>query len=139
MVDLRTEILIPARREHCYAQLVEFASYASWSPVHRRVKRTGQVLSLWLKGRIPMRLSANIRREEPPRALAWGGGLAPWLLDVHHYFELEALDDHTHLVHGERFGGVLGFVFAKFAGKSLLARYRTFNEAFAERCQRSGA
>lgn len=141
MKAFRCEQWVNAPIEHCYQVLSDFALYREWSSSHHRVERQGRALKLFLRrasepeGK-PLILHAQIRREEPPTHLAWGGGLswAPWLVDVHHYFELSAHGERTLLVHGEYFRGVIAHLYGVVRAQAQLRQYRRFNEAFARRC-----
>lgn len=140
--EFRCEHWVNTPLEHCYLVLSDFARYHEWSSSHHRVERQGQELGLYLRrasqpeGK-PLFLRAQIRREEPPTRLAWGGGLswAPWLVDIHHYFELSDHGEGTLLVHGERFCGIVAHLYGVVRSQAQLRQYRRFNEAFARRCE----
>ena len=140
MREFQTQCLVEAPIELCFSVLTDFARYPVWSPVHRYVHRTGNELYLGLvRGNSNSRTTtvrAKVRIESAPFSLAWGGGIpgCPWLLDVHHYFELTRDGFHTRLLHGETFSGLFGILFAWLGGAKLLPRYRAFNEAFRTRC-----
>lgn len=141
MREFRTQCLINAPLPACYEVLTDFGNYALWSPSHHSMERAGQELTLHLRRDNPNKpkpivLHAQIRQESRPHKLAWGGGIpwATWLLDIHHFFELSTEKNQTKLVHGERFSGILGHLFASLRVETQLRQYRQFNEAFAQRC-----
>lgn len=141
MKEFRTSCIVPAPITTCYAVLCDFERYGDWSASHLRVEREGQRLRLHLRPSAPskkaMVLPARIRVERPPSELAWGGGIefAPWILDIHHFFELRPRGQETQFVHGERFSGVLGHLLAWWRAPELLSRYQKFNTSFARRCR----
>lgn len=141
MKEFRTDCLIPAPIELCYEVLTDFDKFSEWSSAHHKIEATGKALKLYLRrenpnNSKPVVLDAQIRRTCPPNHLAWGGGLAwaPWIIDIHHYFELEPAGQQTKFVHGERFRGILGHSFAALREELQLKQYRRFNESFSKRC-----
>lgn len=142
MKAFRTDCLVSAPIETCYQVLTDFENYSAWSSAHHKIISHGQDLKLYLRRENPNKpapiiLSAKIRQAIPPSHLAWGGGLAwaPWIVDVHHYFELQAVGEQTKFVHGERFRGILGHIYGVLRHDIQLKQYRRFNESFATRCQ----
>lgn len=141
MKEFRTDCLIPVPIETCYRVLTDFERFCEWSCAHHKIEAAGDELTLYLRREDqsnpkPIVLRAQIRRTEPPTHLAWGGGLAwaPWIIDIHHYFELERVGEQTKFVHGERFHGILGHSFAALRSELQLKQYRRFNESFSKRC-----
>lgn len=142
MKAFRTECLVSAPIETCFQVLTDFENYSAWSSAHHKIIADKEQLQLFLRredpsNQKPIVLRAKIRRAQAPNHLAWGGGLAwaPWIVDVHHYFELEAAGEHTKFVHGERFRGILGHVYGVLRHEIQLRQYHRFNESFAKRCQ----
>lgn len=141
MKEFRTDCLVPAPIETCFQVLTDFDHYEEWSSAHHKVIAKGDELKLFLRredpnNQKPVVLGAQIRQSQAPHHLAWGGGLAwaPWIIDIHHYFELEAAGDQTKFVHGEIFRGILGHSFAALRVELQLKQYRRFNESFSKRC-----
>lgn len=140
MKEFRTDCRVDAPIQICYEVLTDFENYGEWSASHVRVERKQQRLKLHLRpsspSKRPLVLPAEVRVEESPTHLAWGGGVkfAPWILDIHHFFELEEQGEQTHFVHGERFSGIVGHPLASIRSAQLLEQYQRFNASFAQRC-----
>jgi hypothetical protein len=139
----KIDIGVPAAR--AWDVLSDFDSFSEWCPTLREVRGSaslGAKLALRLAkragGNDTIGLSAAVRTVDAPRELAWGGGApgAPWLLDVHHWFEIEPLGpDRCRLHHGERFrGALLGLLWWAVADR-VEDGYGAFNSAFKKRCE----
>ncbi len=139
----RIEIAVPLQR--AWAVLTDFGRFGAWCPTLRQVNGTptvGSPLALRLAtaagGDKTIGLRATVREVEAPHRLAWGGGVPgmPWLLDVHHWFELEPLGpERCRLHHGERFQGILLPLLWPIVAARVEAGYPAFNEAFRRRCE----
>lgn len=138
-IDMETSV------ERAWTVLTDFAGFPEWCPTLRAVHGQPEVgcrLRLRLASapgsEATVGVSAKVRVVEPPHHLAWGGGVPglPWLLDVHHWFRLEALGpERCRLQHGERFQGLLLPLLWPFVAKRVEAGYPAFNAAFQRRCE----
>lgn len=129
MKTLSSEIEIAAPAGVVWQVLTDFAVYQEWNPVEIRmagepVAETVLEHTSKLPGRKPMQFRPIIVEATPGRVQAWEGRLfMPGLFDVHHRFEIEALQaQRTRLRQLERFRGVL----FPFSGSTL----RKTQEAF---------
>ena len=139
MVLIHTERHLAAPPERVWAVLTDFAAYPAWNPFLRSLELKGP---LQLGTKIAGRASVSSRSDrtlgifgrivlcEPARGLGWAGGV-PGLFFGRHTFELTPKDGGTHLVHAERFTGLLTLV-AGGAVKKLQAKYEELNEALAK-------
>lgn len=143
--EFLTYVDIDASIESAWSVLADFANFRDWCPTLREVQGE-PVVGCRLRLRLAsapgaegtVGLSAAVRVVEAPNHLAWGGGVPglPWLLDVHHWFRLEALGtDRCRLHHGERFQGLLLPLVWPFVAQRVEAGYPAFNAAFKRRCE----
>ncbi len=146
--EFHTTIDVDVSAADAWDVLSDFSAFGQWCPTLREVRGTaalGSELALRLAkqagGDDTIGLAASVRVVDAPRELAWGGGFpgAPWLLDVHHWFEIEPLGaDRCRLHHGERFRGLLlGLLWWAVAAR-VEAGYGAFNAAFKARCEEQG-
>ncbi|GAB4255742.1 MAG: SRPBCC domain-containing protein [Thermoleophilia bacterium] len=105
-LQLKTGAGIEAAPEDVWPVLVDFRNYGAWNPFVLDVEGEPvpggvQRMRLRLPHGRPAGLTMRINRFDPPRLIGWRGRLGvPFLLDVRHEAELEALrGGGTHLVH----------------------------------------
>lgn len=133
MSEIETRCTVEAPAQAVWSVLTDFARYPDWNPMMERMIGEPEVgapltLHVRIRGR-RLVLPAEVRICDPLEHLSWGGGLSV-LLGVDHYVRLQASGDRTHVVHGERFTGLLGFGGARVVGT---APYEAMNAALIER------
>jgi hypothetical protein len=116
--EISTRIEIGATSEQVWSVLIDGKAYPDWNPFIRRLDgkiAPGRRLDIALapKGHGSIHFSPIVTRFDPRRELCWLGRLpVPGLLDGEHYFLLApTTDGRTMLVHGERFTGILPWIF----------------------------
>jgi len=143
--EFLTSIDIDVPAAAAWAVLVDFDAYSQWCPTHREIRG-----SATLGTRLHIRLArepgsdktlsvpATVRQLDPGRAIAFGGGFpgAPWLFDIHHWFQLEPLSaDSCRFHNGERFQGLLLSLVWSTIAPRVEHGYAAFNTAFKQRCE----
>jgi hypothetical protein len=143
MPEVHTEIVVDAPAARVFAVLADASRWPEWNQLFRVVRGelaadANFVGKIAIAG-LPITFHATVTRYEPDRALAWKGPRF-WLLQRiavgEHYFELERRgDDCTHLVHGERFDGILPNLdpIWRQLEPRLTKAYSRFNEALKAR------
>ena len=140
MKRIRTRHSIASSPETVWAILADFRSYADWNP-----------LNVWAEGeakqgaRVPMRFvdagggkgkiiaqSVMITACEPGKRLAWVGRI-PLLFTGRHFFELNARDGGTELLHGEDLSGLVPMTFSAARIARQKAAYEAMNRALERR------
>ena len=112
-----THLDIDLSPEKVWQALTDFAAFPGWNPMVRRASgrlEVGQSLTLHLRA-LPFPIKARVRGLTQGVELRWGGGV-PVLLDVEHYFRIEANGEGVRFVHGEIFDGLLGPLIARLGG-----------------------
>lgn len=113
MKEVITAIQINANPEKVWSILTAGPDWGAWNPFVTRVEgelKAGAKLknTLAMTGQKPMTFKPTVLKAEPAKELRWlGRVLIPGLFDGEHYFQLEAKDGGTRLVHGEEFRGIL--------------------------------
>lgn len=143
--EFLTQVAIDAPVATAWGVLTDFDRFGAWCPTLRAIHgrpvrgtRLGLRLATDAGGEKTVGLTAVVRVVDEPRELAWGGGVPgmPWLLDVHHWFQLEARGDSGCVLHhGERFRGALLGLLWPLVARRVEAGYPAFNEAFKRRCE----
>lgn len=147
--EFLTHVEIDAPVATAWSVLTDFARFGEWCPTLRAVDgrpvrgaKLGLRLATNAGGDKTIGLTAVVRVVDEPRELAWGGGVPgmPWLLDVHHWFQLEARGDSGCVLHhGERFRGLLLAPLWPLVARRVEAGYPAFNAAFKRRCEELAA
>lgn len=141
MKTIRTEIIISASREQVWQVLTDFAAYPEWNPfIHTKgaaVEGSYLENTMYLEGRSPQHFRPRVLVANPGRELRWlGKFLISGLFDGEHYFQLEAIDDHTtRLVHGENFKGLLVGLLLKMIGTETQQAFERMNHALKARLE----
>ncbi|MEL6863085.1 MAG: SRPBCC domain-containing protein [Bacteroidota bacterium] len=110
---IKTSIDIPAPKAMVWKHLMDFDRYPEWNSFLqiKGVPKVGAQLenTIFLEGQPPQVFRPKVLEVKTEQSFRWLGHLwIPGLFDGEHYFELKALsEDHTHLVHGEKFKGLL--------------------------------
>jgi hypothetical protein len=108
-----TAVQINASPDKVWAVLASGPDWGAWNPFVVRVEgelKAGAKLknTLAMTGQKPMTFKPTVLVADPAKELRWlGRVLIPGLFDGEHYFQLEAKDGGTRLVHGEEFRGIL--------------------------------
>lgn len=140
----RTEVWLQASPARVYDVLVDFARWPEWNPSVCSLRgrpEVGARLTLGLEvapGRT-LKVRPVITRLGPEFGLEWRGGAPgmPWLLDVHHAFQISPAASElgeqgpagaTRFVHEERFSGALAAPIWRLLERRLMPRYRATNE-----------
>jgi len=113
-LKLTTHIDINATPEQVWQVLTDFKSYESWNPFNRKVEgklNIGEKLKIRIHPtkKKAMEFKPTLLEVKNAQSLNWlGHFLIPGLLDGNHRFEIYSQENgKTHLVHSERFSGVL--------------------------------
>lgn len=136
-MDIFTDIEISAPIADVWRVLTDFAGYADWNPVMRRISgraEVGSKIRIWLGlGPIKVPMDAEVLTADHERELCWIGPpfsqLRP-LVSGRHYFQLHDNGDGTvHLAHGEVFTGWLIPPGWSLGSETLERMYNEFNRA----------
>jgi len=150
--SIATEIEIAASPEMVRAKFLDFPSIATYSPdgfiksiapiVPGKTIEPGDILDVQLKGTAFKPVSV----ENTPQTFSWKGSLLGLFVGTH-YFRFQPSQKtpgHTTLLHGEQFGGPLGFMigenaFAKMIGvrEESTKGFEGFNKDFKAWVERS--
>ncbi|MFI7576585.1 SRPBCC family protein [Micromonospora sp. NPDC049497] len=138
---ISTTIDIAASPQAVWEVLTDFAAYPDWNPFMRRIEGTAQVgtklvVHLSPPGGRSMTFKPTVLTANPGQELRWLGKLGVGgLFDGEHSFVLTAnADGTTHLIHGERFSGLLAALF-KGTLKNTHAGFDAFNHALKQRVE----
>ncbi|MFF4894327.1 SRPBCC family protein [Micromonospora chersina] len=138
---ISTTIDIAASPQAVWEVLTDFAAYPEWNPFMRHIEGTAEVgtklvVHLSPPGGRGMTFKPTVLAADPGRELRWLGKLGVGgLFDGEHSFVLTAnADGTTHLIHGERFSGVLVTLF-KGTLKNTHAGFDAFNHALKQRVE----
>lgn len=141
MSAIHTEIDINAPSERVWAVLTDFEAYPQWNPLFPQMQGE-PVVGGSLRFRIQppdgraMTMTSTVLAATPGRELRWRGTLpVPGLFTGEHSFLIEPRGEaSSHLVHGERFSGILVPVFGRMLRK--VARgFDEMNHALKARCE----
>ncbi|MDH4120718.1 MAG: SRPBCC domain-containing protein [Deltaproteobacteria bacterium] len=142
MREVYTDFDIPVEPGKVWRALTDFPSYPQWAPFLESVKGNavpGETLLVVAKapGLFRMKLSPVVQSATPGYNLRWRGVVgAGWLFAGTHEWLLEPQrDGGTHVIHRERFTGLLSWFIAPLLTPSLAKGFRQFNAAFWKRCQ----
>ena len=140
MHHIRTEVFLAASPEAVWKVLTDFDHFHEWNPLN--LKASGKAA---LGARIPMtvfnpvrpsspvKMTVQITRFEPARALEWVGHV-PLVFRGQHIFELTPKDGGTHLLHGEDQSGLLSRSFSpEVIRDKFVPGYEACNKALAKR------
>jgi hypothetical protein len=144
MNGIRTEIEINAPIATVWKTLTGFASYADWNPFILRATADFAVGSTIefvedIPDRGQFKIRAIFTQIEPNRVFQWRGHyMAPFILEVNHYFILEPLNEAcTRFLHGQNQTGILvPFLSWQHHFERLQEAYILMNEALKVRCER---
>ena len=142
MKHLQTTIDIQARPEQVWQVLTRFAAYPEWNPFIRQISgrlNPGETLNVLIgaTGAKPMNIRPIVVEVEENRYFQWQGNMGfKGLFGGAHYFRLEALgENHTRLIHGEHFSGILRAPLMALIGKSTRIGFEAMNQALKERAE----
>ncbi|MBL4864163.1 MAG: SRPBCC domain-containing protein [Rhodobiaceae bacterium] len=114
--QVTTEVHIDASPEQVWAVLSDFENYGSWNPflpsIHGPMQ-IGENLTIQFASQAfgDMEITPTVLVAEANREFRWKGKLFfPGIFDGEHFFQLEAEQGGTRLVHGEDFSGLLLWV-----------------------------
>ena len=141
MNAIHAEIDIEAPAQRVWDVLTDFKAYPEWNPLFPEMKGE-PVVGSTLRFRIrppegrAMRISSKVLAATPGRELRWRGGLPiPGLLSGEHAFRIEPLGEASaHLVHEERFSGILVPLFGRVLRKTERG-FEEMNRALKARCE----
>ena len=142
---IATEILIEAPPERVWAVLTDLDAYSEWNPFIERASgrvRVGERLQLRIRppGKSAMGFSPVVLTAQPGVALRWRGRvLLPGVFDGEHAFLLTERDGGTHLLHEERFSGVLVPLLGRAMKMPTKAGFEAMNRALKARAERGMA
>ena len=140
--QLHTEITIEAPPAEVWKALTTLDRYREWNPFITSAEGDVAVGARLINHMAPpggkaMTFKPTVTVVEPERTFEWLGRLGlPGLFDGRHRFELRATDDGgTHLVHGERFQGLLVRLLKRSLETNTLAGFEAMNLALKERAE----
>jgi hypothetical protein len=138
---ISTTIDINATPQAVWNVLTDFPAYGDWNPFMPRVEGPPEVGAKLVVHMTPdggrgMTFKPTVLAATPGQELRWLGKLAfGGLFDGEHSFVLTPnADGTTHLVHGERFSGVLVTVL-KGTTKGSHSGFEAFNRALKQRVE----
>ena len=142
MKILETEIIIDSNIEHVWDVLTDFEKYPEWNPFLTQVKGALKPLETLTVTAHP---SSSVARTFFPQMVSVEDGVEfswlgqfhyPKLLDGHHIFRLEKIDENrTRFVHNENFKGFLLFAHLLLRWKHTELGFNEMNEALKRRCE----
>lgn len=135
MKSIETNIEIKASKSEVWKALTNLKEYKNWNPFI--VSSDGkailgeQLINTMNNGEKSMTFKPRVTDLQPEKRFEWLGHLfIPGLFDGRHYFELEEIDpQHTRLVQGEYFSGILSGVILRSIEASTVAGFEAMNEA----------
>lgn len=141
MQELKTEIIIRAKKEKVWEILTSFNQYSEWNPFIIDSKgeaiEGGKLTNTMLLNNKKQIFTPKITSLKPTAYLEWLGSL--WikgLFDGRHYFELHELSDgELKLVHGERFSGLLHRPILKMIKEETLKGFIAMNDAIKNKAE----
>lgn len=140
MKELKTEIIIHAKREKVWSVLVDFAAYPEWSTFIKSIEGEAKIGARLRNTLQPMGreqvFKPVVTRLEEGAAFEWLGSLPLGLFKGRHYFLLESLgENQTKLVHGEVFSGLLRGLIMSSIGEDTLRGFQAWNKAIKARSE----
>ncbi|MCH7739399.1 MAG: SRPBCC domain-containing protein [Chloroflexi bacterium] len=141
MKELRTEIEINATPERVWDTLMDFQSYPEWNPFMQKAAgktSVGERLEIYLKppGGMGVTIKPTVMTFNPGREFRWKGKMGiSGLFDGEHIFELRPTDSGCHLVHHEKFTGILVLPMLALVGKKTLQGFNDMNAALKLRAE----
>lgn len=143
MNSIRTEIKINASVSTVWQTLTDFQSYVDWNPFILKAMADFAVGStIEFVEDIPNRgqftIKAIFTQIEPNQRFSWRGHyIAPFILQVNHYFILEPLGEaRTRFLHGQSQTGILVPLLSwQNHFERLQEAYILMNEALRVRCE----
>ncbi len=143
MKTILTEITIAAPIGTVWHTLTDFAAYPDWNPFIRRITGLAQPhrrieIHLALSKQRTVVIRPVVTVAEPPTDFAWLGHLGiPGLFDGRHFFSLRATAiEHTLLIHGEHFSGILPNALGRRFGARVRQGFIAMNSALKDRVER---
>jgi len=136
-LSLETSVEIDVPPERVWHILTDFSNHSNWDPFIREITgelREGATLSITIQPTPDekMHFSPIITRLESSKELRWISNLwgIDFLFSGEHYFKLKRNKDNTTtLVHGEKFTGILLFMFSSQFEQNTLSGFKSFNKA----------
>lgn len=139
---LHTEITIDAPPADVWKTLTNLNDYQEWNPFITSAEGDVAVGARLVNHMAPpggkaMTFKPTVTVVEPEQTFEWLGRLGlPGLFDGRHRFELRATDDGgTHLIHGERFQGLLVRPLKRSLETKTLAGFEAMNLALKDRVE----
>ena len=135
--EIKTSIIIKATPEQVWAELTDFAAYASWNPFLKEVSgevAVGKKIKINADG---MTFKPKVLVFDAHKELKWIGRLIlPGIFDGTHRFVLiDNGDGTTTLEHSEDFSGILVPLFKKKLLKETKANFEAMNQKLKERVE----
>jgi hypothetical protein len=139
MSQLETQLLVeapPAAVFDCFVQKSrwkDFSDFVDLSPGRPIAEGGVFYFGLRLLHLPPVPLRVKVLRCERPREVRWVGGIPafPWFGGEHYFRFEDAGEGRTHLVHGEKFFGLLRGPFLAVLGEEVRKAYVRFNHGLA--------
>ena len=142
---VETKIGIQAPLGHVWEILSDFSRYMEWNPLIVRaegalIRGNRVAISVRMPEREAMNFSPTLLALEEKKELRWLGSLAvPSLFSGEHAFVLsERADGSVHLMHRERFRGVLVLFLSRRWFERVRQGFEAMNEALKARAEKVG-
>jgi hypothetical protein len=134
MKSVKTLCEIKAPVEEVWKILSQIKQWPRWTDVFSDISVKPEIggemhFRILLEGRKrPMKFKATISQWEVNQAIAWKGGVKG-IITGEHYLHLKKIDEtHTHVIHGEDFGGILPVLFLRNGlNRRIENTYKKFN------------
>lgn len=142
MKQVETSIVIQAKPEEIWKKLITTHDYASWNPFISKIEgnlQEGKSINVTMKlnGGKPTNFSPTILKRKENEEFRWIGHL--WfkgLFDGEHYFIIKPIDsNHSKLIHGEKFKGILLFPLWNSLKPKVTASFQSMNNALKEKVE----
>lgn len=144
MKSVKTLCEIKAPVDKVWQILSQVKRWSEWNTVITDIRAAPELggemqFRILLEGRKrPMKFKATFSQWEENRAIAWKGGIKG-LITGEHYLHFKEIDAaHTHIIHGEDFGGILPLLFMRSGLlKHIENTYKKFNTQLKEAVKKS--
>ena len=141
MKELITEIFIEAEPEKVWTVFIDWEKYPEWNPLILSIKGKaieGEIITVKLKleNQKPQTFTPRILSLKENKEFIWRGHLlSTSIFAGEHYFILEAVDNGTKFIHGEKFGGILSGLILKMIGEKTKKGFEAMNQALKSRVE----
>jgi hypothetical protein len=139
MCEIQTKITIKAPIDKVWKTLTDFKAYGTWNPFITRIDplRDQKLRVEMQMGKSTWVFEPTITQLTPLKELRWIGtwGNTSWFFKGEHYFILTEKNKVTHLIHGEKFSGIVAILFWPLLKKDIHKNFVTMNESLKATCE----